>query len=60
MSVQHRPDSLKELRGKPTLEELARENEELKSKNKQLEEEVTATQIALVEVFETLLAVTDI
>lgn len=62
MSVKHRADSIKELSKKKTAEELAEENVQLKGHVEQLEQEnsnlsaqVTDTQLAIAEVYETFL-----
>lgn len=52
-----RVDSIAELKQKKTTAELQRENEELKTKVTQLENELDSTNLALCDVYEQLLTV---
>ena len=53
-----RVDSIAELKQKKTTAELQKENEELKTKVTQLENELDSTNLALCDVYEQLLTVT--
>lgn len=53
-----RIDSIAELKQKKTTAELQKENEELKTKVTQLENELDSTNLALCDVYEQLLAAT--
>ncbi|MDF1494063.1 hypothetical protein [Caproiciproducens sp. CPB-2] len=52
MSVMHREDSIKALKGRKTLEELSAENEQLQKDKESLATQVTDLQLALCEVYE--------
>ena len=54
MSVRWRKDSVAELRKKKSVEELQKENKELKKKVSFLEGQLTDTQMALCDVYELL------
>lgn len=52
-----REDSIKELKKKKSNEQLAKENEQLKEQVSLLENDLTNTQMALVEVFEQMVGI---
>lgn len=59
MSVtRFRIDSIKELNQRKTISQLQAENEELKAKVATLEEQLDATQLALCDVYEQVIAAT--
>lgn len=59
MAIRWRKDSVAKLRQQKTKKELQAENEVLQQKVTSLESQVTSTQVALCEVYEQILAVSE-